>query len=68
MEGSNADFAPHMKGSNADFAPHMKGISWIRGISVKTQTAKILCDILKVALKNAENLLHATERSKNYKV
>ena len=24
MDGSNADFAPHMEGSHADFAPHMK--------------------------------------------
>ena len=24
MEGSNADFAPHMGGSHADFAPHIE--------------------------------------------
>ena len=24
MDGSNADFAPHMEGSHADFAPHIE--------------------------------------------
>ena len=24
MDGSNADFAPHMVGSHADFAPHIE--------------------------------------------